>query len=161
MRTWETKDVDKGLGDIVQDLISIAKSDVTVGFHADGTMSEDGQMTMVDLAMQNDKGSNDGHVPSRPFMDQTAVENHNEITSIQTGVIKKVIGGSLSPKRGLVKVGESYKKMTQRTIDRFSTPANADSTIRNKRSGVQADNPLVDTGTMRDSITVRVGGLQV
>ncbi len=158
MKNWSTVDKDQGFDKIVQNLISLSNEDVSVGFHDDGTMSDDGEMSMVDLAMQNQKGSNDGHIPSRPFMDETAIKYETQIAGVQTAVVGKVIDGKLSPKVGVTKTGEAYKGMMKSTIDQFSTPANAESTISHKRSGNFVDNPLVDTGKMRDSITVKVGG---
>lgn len=152
------KDTDMGFDSIVTDLETLGQTSVDVGFFDDGTMSADGEMSMVDLAelqMVGRKGNwdyNESPIPSRDFMSQTAIDNHDEIGNAQEKLVGDLIDKKTFAIQGAIDVGEQYGEMMKKTIDDFDTPPNAEATIEFKGF----DNPLVDSGKMRDSVTVKL-----
>lgn len=89
-------------------------------------------------------------IPPRPFMETTKNERKKEVLNFQKDALKYLIknGGSLEKLLG--EFGAKYADFIRETITKFSDPPNAPSTIAHKKG---VDNPLIDTGTMRQSVT--------
>ena len=60
--------------------------------------------------------------------------------------------GALSPKQALEKVGTEYEAFTKFTIDDFSDPTNAESTVEIKGF----NDPLIHTGKMKSSVKFKI-----
>jgi len=121
---------------------------VTVGIHEGAPQPEGGEINMATLGAIHEFGTADGHIPARPWL----------VPGMQaaTGAILEEISDSVADGRtvdqimervGVVAVGE-----VQQYITDLRTPPNAPSTIAKKGS----DNPLIDTGAMRQSVTYQV-----
>lgn len=132
-------EIQKAMGQLVTDNF------VTVGIHESAPEVEGGAMTMAALGALQHFGSEDGKIPARRWLD-VGVESGNQeyIETLADG-----IRANVPPIKVLQQVGELAVGYTQAYVDELKTPRNADSTIAKK--GV--DNPLVDTGAMKQSIT--------
>lgn len=154
---FSVTDTDQGFEKIIENLHELSFNDIDVGFF-DGHMSADGTMTMAELAGLQMNGTTDGlGIPKRDFMSECAIVNEDLVAKELTSVAKKAIDGSNNVKGLLKEVGEEYSQLMKDSIDDFSTPKNTKYTIQHK-TFVKEDNPLVDTGEMRDGIEFRVRG---
>jgi len=158
-KTGAFKDIDKGWQEIKKSFRDLDGSFVKVGIQEgekyidpdDGTTSD-----LVLIAAANEFGTST--IPSRPFMRQAFDMNRNEIHRLQKKVLSGVMENKISPKKGLEIIGQFMEaKIKQRIVD-LRSPPNAESTQRAKarrvgRRGVRfVNNPLIDTGQMRQSV---------
>lgn len=119
---------------------------VTVGIHEDAGKTEDGQMTQA----QNGALQNFGNdkIPARPWL----------IPGVQSGIrdindqIEHSIANGATPDDTLDAVGAIAAGAVQQYVTDLKNPPNAQYTIDKKGSS----NPLIDTGSMRASITWKV-----
>lgn len=114
-----------------------------VGIHEAAGDAKGTEMTMATLGAIQHFGND--NIPARPWLD-VGVESGNKeyIAIIQEGVVK-----GLSTEQILNQVGASAAGFAQDWITKLKNPPNAKSTIKKKGS----DNPLIDTGAMRQSVT--------
>ncbi len=162
------KDTDKGWKAITERLKQIEESYVKVGVLADteaGGMHEidpkTGQsaaLTLAELAVVHEFGTQDGHIPERSFLRSTFDETHPQLAELGQKLIRGVIDGKIDVEKALGVMGS---KLATDTKNKITTgegvpPPNAESTIKAKGS----DRPLVDTGRLVNAITyqVTVGG---
>ncbi len=119
---------------------------VTVGIHEDAGNVEDGSMTQA----QNGALQNFGNdkIPPRPWLIPGVQSATQDITDTIASGIEK--GQTLD--ETLDQIGAFAAGATQQYITDLKTPPNAPSTIAQKGS----DNPLIDTGSMRASVTWKV-----
>ena len=106
--------------------------------------SDDGT-TIPEIGAAHEFGAG---VPERSFIRSTIAENINKYNGMRRDLIKAMIAGDMTKMQAVAILGEAVKADVQRKIQTISEPANSDETIAQKGS----DNPLVDTGTMRQSI---------
>ena len=114
----------------------------------------DGGLTNVELAVVLHYGTDDGHVPARPFLTQTAHEQEKKWERLIAEVGGKIIEGKLSLERGLGLIGQRASADVKNTITKGEgvPPPNAPSTIARKGSS----RPLVDSGRVVQSISYDV-----
>ena len=160
MSRSRTIDKDLGFHSIVSDLETLGETSVDIGFFDDGTLSHDGMIEMVELAMLQHNGGEsswDGasDIPSRPFMDKTAIDHGDEIGAEMHYAVGDVIDKKDFAIKRTLKVGEKYKKMMQDTIESIHTPPNSEATIK-ASIYKNASDPLIDSGKMIDSIEVKL-----
>lgn len=119
---------------------------VTVGIHEDAGNVEDGSMTQA----QNGALQNFGNdkIPARPWLIPGVQSATQDITDTIASGIEK--GQTLD--ETLDQIGAIATGVTQQYMTDLKTPPNAPSTIAQKGS----DNPLIDTGSMRASVTWKV-----
>lgn len=118
----------------------------TVGIHEDAGNTEDGAMTQA----QNGALQNFGNdkIPARPWL-IPGVESATPdvIDTIASGTEKGLPIDQIMEQVGAIAAGA-----TQQYITDLRDPPNALYTIEKKGS----DNPLIDTGSMRSSVTYKV-----
>lgn len=118
----------------------------TVGIHEDAGNTEDGAMTQA----QNGALQNFGNdkIPARPWL-IPGVESATPdvIDTIASGIEKGLATDQIMEQVGAIAAGATQQYMTD-----LREPPNAKSTIEKKGS----DNPLIDTGSMRSSVTYKV-----
>ena len=117
----------------------------------------------IKTGIQTDAGENDGvsiaeyaafnefgtrTIPERSFIRSTADSERRKWNSALDKMLTEVIEGKRSLDNGLGIVGLLTERDIKRTIRNLSEPANAQTTIEIKGSS----NPLIDTGTMLNSI---------
>jgi phage gpG-like protein len=136
--------IDRGYGEAIRALASLRGAEVQVGVMGD----ED----LVKIATINEFGSNDGHVPARPFL-RVAIDANRE--TIDNEVLKQtrlVAYNRRTIPQALAEVGVVIKGKIVNQINSNMGPANAPSTVAKKGSS----RTLVDTGELRDSISFQV-----
>lgn len=120
---------------------------------------QEAPLTVGEIAVINEFGSADGHVPERSFIRSTWDKHHEEWWAATVKLQWKVITGEMDSQRSLGLLGELMKRDIQRMITAGGSPfvANKQSTIDAKtRAGKVGDSPLMDTGQMRSTVTYAV-----
>lgn len=125
------------------ELKKLADMEVAVGFQGDETY-DDGT-TIAEVAAYNELGSSS--TPARPFMRQSFEKHGNELQAACEQV-NRVLASGGSLEEALNQLGVMAKALIQEQIVNGEFAANAASTIKKKGS----DKPLIDTGTMRQSV---------
>jgi hypothetical protein len=120
-------------------------AEVRVGFLS-GATYPDGTL-LADVAFWNDQGTERG-IPSRPFISEAKLIYGD---AWQDGLTRNIASG-VSPEIALARLGEAVKGDIKHHIVQRVWPQNAESTI--ERKGF--DKPLIDTGTMLNSIEYEV-----
>lgn len=118
---------------------------VTVGIHEGAPQVEGADLNMATLGAVLNFGTDDGHIPGRPWLDPgIAAGSQDIIDAIADGVEAGKSLDEVLEAVGVVASGAVRQYMTD-----LKTPPNADSTIKRKGSS----NPLIDTGALRSSVT--------
>lgn len=122
---------------------------VTVGIH-EGAPAVEGttEINMATLGAVLNFGTDDGHIPARPWLAPGVESGTQEYIAEIASAVKE--GATLDQTLeiiGNIAVGKVQEFMTE-----LDSPPNAPSTIAQKGS----DNPLIDTGAMRQSVTYAV-----
>ena len=145
---WQFKWTPEGKA-FAQALDEIASKKIKVGF-LEGETEQDGT-SIADIAAWNELGTEDGRIPSRPFMRQS-VENHRpEINRHILAEGNKLAAGA-SAKEVLSGIGDFFVRNLQKEIRNGDFVPNAPSTVAAKGS----DRPLIDTGRMRQSVHFQI-----
>lgn len=126
-----------------QELEKLKNIEVVVGFQ-DGEEYEDGT-SLVNVAAYNELGTSKS--PSRPFMRQS-FENHEDKLQKACDHVNERINRGEPAQQALQELGVFLKGLVQEEIVEGEFVPNAPSTIKRKGS----EKPLIDTGTMRQSV---------
>jgi hypothetical protein len=143
-----------------------------VGVLADdskGGAETDGGLTVAELATVLEFGTDDGRIPSRPFLRDTFDEKRDELKQNASALLFKILDGKQSVGGALNILGMKLASETKKTITTGEgvPPPNAPSTIERKsvektrilKSGWKKSTltlnsrPLVDTGRLLNAIT--------
>lgn len=106
--------------------------------------SDSGQ-TIPEIGAINEFGAG---VPERPFIRQTIANNITKYNRMRRDLLAAIIAGKITKERAISILGEALQADMVAAINGWSDPPNSDATVAEKG----ADNPLVDTGTMKQSI---------
>lgn len=90
-----------------------------------------------------------GGIPERPFMRSTFDEQFPNINAMVANEYDKILQSRSTVKISLGRIGAFVKGRIQAKITALTSPPNAPSTRRQKKSS----NPLIDTGEMRQAIS--------
>ena len=124
-------------------LQKLSELEVQVGFQGDQT-AEDGT-SLAEIAAYNELGTST--IPARPFMKQS-FENHEDELRAACERVNAALASGRSVEQALDALGVAIKGLVQTEIVEGGFTENASSTIKKKGS----DKPLIDTGTMRQSV---------
>ena len=127
-----------------RELKKLKKMEVVVGFQA-GEATEENGADLVDIAAYNELGTSG--TPARPFMKQS-FENHEDVLKKACERVNNTVNSGGSAEQALNALGVELKGLVQSEIVEGSFVPNAPATIERKGS----DKPLIDTGTMRQSV---------
>lgn len=105
---------------------------------------------LVDIALYNELGTST--IPSRPFLAQTVQMHEEEIKEMAAAEASQVLLGEKDSQMVFEVIGENVRQKVQNRINEGQFVPNAPSTIKRKGH----DRPLIDTGTMRDSISYTI-----
>jgi hypothetical protein len=125
---------------------------VQVGFldaskqHDEATKTAGKPVTVVEVALANEFGTD--RAPERPFMRTSAKELAPKMRELGAKLLAAVIAGRMTVDQALDRLGLTAQTAIKKTIDDWEIPPNAPATIAKKG----ANNPLVDTGQMRNSV---------
>jgi hypothetical protein len=126
-----------------RELKKLQDLEVQVGFQGDQKY-EDGT-SIAEVAAYNEFGSSD--TPERPFMRQS-FENHEAELKAGCEAANRVVNSGGSAEQALQQLGTLAKGLVQDEIVNGGFAPNAESTIQKKGS----ERPLIDSGTMRESV---------
>lgn len=116
--------------------------------------AEDGKpaLTIATIAAVNEFGSANGRIPARPFLRTAIEEGTPKFVRLAELDMPDIVTGKHPISRLLHRMGNIAVGMVQQKITDIKSPPNAASTIAKKGS----DNPLIDTGALRQSINYEI-----
>lgn len=114
-----------------------------------GIRAEEGS-ELVTYAAANEFGTDT--IPERSYLRSTIDENRDRYFSEAGKAIRDHVNGRRGIRQGMGRLGLRVVADVQRKITALREPPNAPSTIAQKGS----DNPLIDTGRLRQSIDFEV-----
>ena len=126
-----------------RELKKMTDMEIQVGFQGDQKY-EDGT-SIAQVAAVNEFGASD--IPERPFMRQS-FENHEGELQAACDAAQRLVSSGGSAEQALQQIGVVAKGLVQDEIVNGGFTPNAESTIKKKGS----EQPLIDTGTMRQSV---------
>lgn len=113
----------------------------------------DGNTNIAEYAALNEYGTS--KIPPRPFLRKTVADKKDLFLRQTVANMRKLPAGG-SAAFFLQKQANSIAKWIKATIWTLRTPTNAPSTLRRKKRLKRGSNPLIFSGSMRDSITATV-----
>ena len=122
------------------------RMEVAIGFQSGKAAEKDGT-DICEIAIYNEFGTSS--IPSRPFLRNSVDDNIDKINSFIATQCKAVCSGQTGCEDALKKIGTFHVGNVQQTIRNGDFAPNAPATIRRKGSS----HPLIDTGTMRRSVS--------
>ncbi len=120
--------------------------DVLVGF-PEGSGSYNTGETIAGVAAANEFGTET--IPQRSFLRPGVDSGVDLYTKIIEENSQAVLDGEMTTDQVLNQIGAVAAAKVKEFIINLSTPANAESTVKKKKSS----NPLIDTGNMVQSVT--------
>lgn len=158
-----TIDKDKGYQAFMGQLEILGDSpSVDVGFFAgnkpDG--GADGDLSIAEYMFINEVGTDDGTIPARPVMGQTADTKRAEMERMIDQGLNRIALGKSDAKKELTIIGMTYQGKLREGIVDFDSPPNAESTQFKKggSTGRMVDNPLFDLGSAANGVQFEVKG---
>lgn len=133
-------------------LLGIADARVKVGVLESAGMTEDGKATLATVALANEFGTENGHIPERSFIRKTLRERKADIAKRKRDAVKRIIDGKSEPARELGLLGQYVASQIRATIRTSVPPPNAPSTIARKGSS----RTLIDTGRLLNGVSYEV-----
>jgi hypothetical protein len=122
---------------------------LAVGFFEDNNAQyKNKTSTVVDAARWAELGTKTQ--PPRPFI-RTAIDSHDSFRKEIREVTRALQAGA-TIEEGLTYLGEQAVKAVRESIEKWTTPPNAASTIRRKKSS----HPLIDTRMMQGAVTYKI-----
>jgi hypothetical protein len=157
-------DTDMGLEAILKETEKLKSMCVKVGVTEDvGSQTADSGATLAQIASWNELGvlgppmsQNGGgkwFIPPRPFVRGFIDGKREEIAKTLEKIGNLVSGGKLKADAAIERIGEYGQGGVKSYIRNGVFTANADSTVARKRGSTK---PLVDTGTLKNSIRYQV-----
>lgn len=92
-------------------------------------------------------------IPERSYIRGTFDKEYKKIESRIEKAFRAVLADRMKPKRAMGIIGEWLVTLVKRYMVELSSPPNAEVTKSNKKG---QDNPLIDSGRLRQSITYRI-----
>jgi hypothetical protein len=115
--------------------------------------SPDGKVNIAQYAFWNEYGTK--HMAARPFLRTTVLEKQ-ALFEKQTMVTMRKLARGGSAFILLNKQAMSITQWIKTTIWKLKKPANRPATLRSKKKRKRGSNPLIDSKSLRDSITSTV-----
>ena len=142
-------DRDLGYRAMLSALAGLREADTRIGIHEEeGASDTGGDLNLAGIAMVNEFGSDDGHIPERSFLRATVDANAVRYEGMLERAVTRAIDGDAPLQTGLALLGARVEGDVKATITDMTEPPNAPSTIAAKGSS----KVLVDTGAMRAAI---------
>lgn len=148
------------MGKMPQIALGFPRGPATAAQYPDGT-------SVLDVAFWNNYGTHDKdgsvHIPARRFMDTGSKRAARELKGKMAQLLKQVVANKMTAQEAAEIIGVKAVAIMQKEIVQFSDPPNAPITISggwmNKGGksfyvkGKKSDNPLIDSGLMRQTVT--------
>lgn len=103
--------------------------------------------TIIEVAFWNEFGTD--NIPERPFLRTTINENRANYISLVKNLMNRIVKGDMKADKAVAVLAEKAVMDVQTKIVTLQTPPNTELTKEWKGSS----NPLIDTGTMRKSVS--------
>ncbi|MDR2150125.1 MAG: hypothetical protein LBO67_04790 [Spirochaetaceae bacterium] len=156
-------DTDMGLKAIFKEMGKLKSLCVKVGVTEDvGSQTTDSGATLAQIAAWNElgvlgppfsqHGSGKWFIPPRPFIRGFADGKHELTAQTMEKLSGQVSGGKITAETALRQLGQYGQDGVKSYIRDGTFTQNADSTIAKKGSS----HPLIDTGTLRNSVRYQV-----
>lgn len=145
-RQVKIKIIDRGWKRIEREMKLANNSFTKIGLQENATNKEGEDL--VEIAATNEFGDPGRRIPERSFIRSTTDEVRPEAFRLMKTGLGRIIDGKTSARKVLGKVGLFMETKIKKKITDLRTPPNAPLTIALKGS----DNPLIDTGQLRQSI---------
>jgi hypothetical protein len=134
-------------------LEALAVNSISVGIPKEESSQKDGKtLYLADIANKNNFGSYSQNIPARPFGTTTIPRYKPQIQKIIQIQINDILEKGKDVKKGFDAIGVVCAGFMKKNLTDGEWTPNAQSTIDLKGS----DQPLIDKGQMRQSITWRV-----
>lgn len=152
------KDIDKGWNQIMRDFGVLDNANTKVGVQQGSIRrgsGKEGSSDLVKIAAIQEFGAPKRNIPSRPAVRQAFDMNIGKIQRFSRAIVGAILDQKLTPKIGLGLIGENHVNQVKKRYTDLDSPPNALSTQRKKRkkgTGL-VNNPLIDTGQLRNSVT--------
>ena len=117
----------------------------------EGVQSDDPSLSLADVAVWNEFGTNDGHVPERPFLRPAFDKNIAKYQAVAKKMLADLKGG-IGGLRILQTIGALMASDIKKEITNVRTPPNAPETIAAKGF----DNPLIESGTLKNRADFKI-----
>lgn len=137
--------VEQAMKDLAQGLEREQR--VLVGVPKGAGEYEDGVNYATIMAVNN-FGSADGSIPARPVLQPAVEEGAPVYRRLAEVMLPRVLSGDMEMRVLLEQMGSLAEGHVKQYMTDLRTPPNAQSTVDKKGS----DNPLIDTGALRQSI---------
>jgi hypothetical protein len=151
-------DKDMGLKNILKEMEKLKSMCVKVGVTEDiAGKTVDGGPPLIKIAEWNERGvmnkdNTAWFIPPRPFVRGWADVKRELITKTEEKLGKLVTSGKLDANTAIRRLGEYGQSGVKSYIRNGDFTPNADSTVAKKGSS----KPLIDTGTLRNSIRYQI-----
>jgi len=133
-----------------KNLMKLDDSRVQVGwFEGQNYGPDNDNLPIAQVAKWNEEGTRTS--PPRPFMRVGFKSEIQNSKAVFEDIIKSVVDGK-SPLVALKQSSKAFEDMLKDSINKWDSPPNSPATVDNKGF----NNPLIETGTMRDSVSSRI-----
>lgn len=146
------------------------------GLHAVDEQGKAAALTVAEIAVVNEFGTEDEHVPARPFLRPTFDAERERLAKVAEHYVGEILDGKISPVRALGLLGLDLASAVKRRIQAGVSPANAPSTALRKAGtgrtkglfgkaartlgralaqvgALASVKPLIDTGRLLNAVT--------
>jgi len=162
----KVRDVDNGYRSLVRKMkaLGLNRAKIDVGIFAEEGAKEHPTppgrtfheaIRLIDVAIVNEFGSNDGHIPSRSYIRAWYDLHYPEmVEDVRAAMVEYASNARATPRdfeKSLQRIAQKWVGQIQERISDRIDPANRPRTIQLKGSDV----PLIDGGVLRSSITYR------
>lgn len=146
--TWD----DKPFREFLVAMKEFGRDSIAVGI-LDGALDyhPGSDITTGEVAAIMEFGTEDGHVPARPFIGDT-FRNTAWVRDVLAQSVRSVISGRQTPRQALNRAGRIFADGVRNTLLNGVPPANAPATIRRKGHG----DTLIHTGALYDAIAHKI-----
>jgi len=123
---------------------------VTVGIHEDAADPPEGEINMATLGAVQEFGND--RIPARPWLEPGFHVGDEDYSDIMKDAVAQAIEDGKGMDQAMNQVGLLAVGNVQQYMTELKAPANAESTIKRKKSA----NPLINKGAMRAAVTYKV-----
>lgn len=148
-----TKD---NVSSVLRSIQQLASNEVLIGIPATTTERQDGEaINNATIGYIQERGSPVNNLPARPFLVPGVEKAQKAATDeLKKGADEAMDGNAQGAEKALHRAGITASNSVKATINAGVPPALADSTLAaRRRRGRTGEVPLIDTGSLRNSIT--------
>jgi hypothetical protein len=140
---------------VLRGMTALVKKDVLVGIPDSAPERKDTPITNAQIGYILDRGSPAKNIPARPWLVPGVEDVQKECAErLKKGATAALSGNLQGADAALTAAGLTAEKGVKAKINSNIQPKLADSTLAARRArGVTRENTLVDTGSLRNSVT--------